>query len=153
MPRAAAWAPKCIEFGKDFQDALEQPDIGQESDSILIDSLALCSAGRRQLPLDFSDFPKASITSTSIGTGQRICEPRKRETRWIANQNYRVVFFSRGPAYALSFQAVTPFSTPPIVNRWPMALLVEFQIPLLWILSPKRGTTSSQYRYVEHGGQ
>jgi threonine dehydratase len=106
-----------IEFGKDFQDALEHARyLAKESGLHFIDSFSLVLVqGVASYALElFRSVPKLDYVYVPIGMGSGICGTIA--TRNALGLQTRIigVVSSGAPAYALSFQAGKPVSTPTV---------------------------------------
>jgi threonine dehydratase len=106
-----------IEFGRDFQDALEHArHLAKESRLHFIDSFSLALVpGVASYALElFRSVPNLDYVYVPIGMGSGICGTIA--TRNALGLQTRIigVVSSGAPAYALSFQAGKPVSTPTV---------------------------------------
>jgi threonine dehydratase len=106
-----------IEFGKDFQDALEHARyLAKESGLHFIDSFSLVLVqGVASYALElFRSVPKLDYVYVPIGMGSGICGTIATRNALGLQTIIIGVVSSGAPAYALSFQAGKPVSTPTV---------------------------------------
>jgi threonine dehydratase len=112
-----AWGAEVIEFGNDFQDALEHAGyLAKESQLHFIDSFSLeLVRGVASYALElFRNVPDLDYTYVPIGMGSGICGTIAARNALRLKTRIVGVVSAGAPAYALSFQAGKPVSTPTV---------------------------------------
>ena len=130
-----ALGAKLIEFGNDFQDALEHAErLAREAQLHFVDSFNLdLVQGVASYALElFRGVSNLDFVYVPIGLGSGICGTIAVRNALGLKTKIIGVVASGAPAYALSFQAREPSRRQQI--RWLMVWLVECQIPPLLTL-------------------
>ena len=130
-----ALGAELIEFGNDFQDALEHAErLAREAQLHFVDSFNLdLVQGAASYALElFRGVSNLDFVYVPIGLGSGICGTIAVRNALGLKTKIIGVVASGAPAYALSFQAREPSRRQQI--RWLMVWLVECQIPLLLTL-------------------
>jgi threonine dehydratase len=106
-----------VEFGNDFQDALEHAErLAKQSQLYFIDSFSLVLVqGVASYALElFRDVPELDYVYVPIGMGSGICGTVAARNALGLKTRIIGVVSQGAPAYALSFQAGKPVSTPTV---------------------------------------
>ena len=111
------WGAEVVEFGQDFQDALERAEhLAKELRLHFIDSFSLVLVqGVASYALElFRRVPNLDYVYVPIGMGSGICGTIAARNALGLKTRIIGVVSSGAPAYALSFQAGKPVSTPTV---------------------------------------
>ena len=111
------WGAEVVEFGQDFRDALEQAEhLAKELQLHFIDSFSLILVqGVASYALElFRSVPNLDYVYVPIGMGSGICGTIAARNALGLKTRIIGVVSSGAPAYALSFQAGKPVSTPTV---------------------------------------